>query len=257
MCPPARWRRRRQLVAPALALLALSAATVRAQTLLPPDPASVVGKVVPFDGFVDENGRAFSTAAADGDGKPWIVSPMYTSCPNTCSAVTSSLRRAIEQAGLATSGVHVVSFSFDPDETAENLKAFRARMNLPEQWITLRAGDKAALERTLRGLDFRTITLSAGVFEHPNLVAVLASGRRLSGFVFGVNFDATELANAVARARRGISVVDPWRPYFFFFAVVGFLFSAAAFAVLLARRRRAKDGRGADVSAADGSRSRS
>jgi len=224
-----------------LTVLSLAVAA-RAQTLLPPDPARVVGKVVAFDGFVDENGADFSFSSADQDGRPWIVSPMYTRCPHTCSAITSALRRALEQSGLAESEYHVLSFSFDPNEDAEGLRSFRAKMNLPPAWITLRARDPAALERTLRSLDFRTITLADGVFEHPNLVAVLAPDRRLASYVFGVNFVADELARAVRRARDGVSGFDRWRVYLFFFAAVGFVASAAVFVFLLARRRARPSG---------------
>jgi len=222
-----------------LALLAVVSVAVaaRAQTLLPPDPARVVGKVVPFDGFVDESGADFSFSQVDQDGRPWVVSPMYTRCPHTCSAITTALRRALEQSGLAESDYHVLSFSFDPQESAEGLQSFRAKMNLPPGWRTLRARDPAALERTLRSLDFRTITLADGVFEHPNLVAVLTPDRRLAAYVFGVNFAPGELARAVRRARDGVSAFDRGRIYLFFFAAVGFAASAAVFVFLLARRR--------------------
>ena len=162
---------------------------------------------------------------------------MYTHCPHTCSAVTAGVRRAIDQSGLAPAEYRVVSFSFDPNETADGLRAFRTRMQLPDDWTVLRARDPEVLERTLKALDFRTISVGDGDFDHPNLVAVLAPDRRLAGYLFGVTFSPSELARLVRRARDGVSAVEVWRVYFFLFAAIGFLASAAVFAVLLSRRR--------------------
>jgi cytochrome oxidase Cu insertion factor (SCO1/SenC/PrrC family) len=233
----------RRLAWTLLASFALSAAAT-AGTLLPPDPARTVGTRVPFDGFADEHGRPLSALVTPADlrrdPRPWIVSPMYTRCPNTCSALTTGLRRALERSGLSPSEYRIVSFSFDPAETDEGLRGFRAHMHLPASWLTLRAGDPRSLERTLRSLDFRTISTADGDFAHPNLVAVLAPDRRLAGYLFGVEFSPSALAAAVRRARNGVSPVDAWRPYLLFFAAVGFVGSAAVFGVLLLRRTGAR-----------------
>ena len=194
-----------------------------------------------FDGFVDANGRELSEvlpqAERERDARPWIASPMYTRCPGTCSAVTAGLQRALDQSGLSPTEYRVVSFSFDPQETDRGLREFRERMHLPSTWLTLRARTPEALERTLKSLDFRTITRGEGDFEHPNLLVVLAPDQRLAGYLFGITFSPSELARAVRRARHGVSAIDSWRPYLFLFAVLGFLSSAFGFAVLLSRRR--------------------
>jgi cytochrome oxidase Cu insertion factor (SCO1/SenC/PrrC family) len=216
------------------ALLWSSAA--RANTLLPPDPDVAIGQEISFAGFVDQNGDPLPTPSADA--RPWIVSPMYARCPTTCSVITAALKAALARSGLQPSEYRVLSFSFDPRETDASLAEFRARMQLPPEWVTLRASDPAALERTLRRLDFRTLELYGGRFEHPNLVAVLDPSRRVVDFVYGVNPSPSALARAAARARNGASVLDRWRPYSFFFAAVGLLASSAVFHSLLRHRRR-------------------
>jgi len=213
-----------------------------AGTLLPPDPSRAIGNRVPFDGFTDENGRPLASLATSAemqrDPRPWIVSPMYTHCPHTCSALTAGLQRALDRSGLAPSEYRIVSFSFDPEETDERLRAFRARMHLPESWVTLRARDPSSLQATLRSLDFRTISTADGDFDHPNLVAILAPDRRLASYLFGIEVSPRALARDVRRARNGVTPVDSWRPYLFFFATFGFVGSAVAFGVLLWRRTR-------------------
>ena len=222
-----------------LAILALLACArpAPAQRLLPPDPSVAIGNAVAFDGFVDETGRPF-VRPADDAARPWVVSPMYTRCPHTCSAIATALKRALAESGLQPDSYRVLSFSFDPAETATGLQDFRARMALPPEWQTLRAGDVAALQRTLTAIDFRTISTGDGGFDHPNLVAVLAPDMRLAGYVFGVTFTPDELGGVVRRARSGVSVLDRWRPVVFFFAVIGFAVSGTLFLWLWSRRRR-------------------
>jgi protein SCO1/2 len=231
----------RCLVSIFLGSLVLSAAAM-AGTLLPPDPSRAVGSRVPFDGFIDENGRSLASLLTSAelrrDPRPWIVSPMYTHCPHTCSAVTTGLRHALERSGLAPSEYRIVSFSFDPRETDEQLRAFRVRMELPSSWLILRARDPSSLQATLRSLDFRTISTADGDFDHPNLVAILAPDRRLASYLFGIDFSGRSLARNVRRARNGVTPADSWRPYLFFFSVVGFIGSTAGFGVLLWRRTR-------------------
>ncbi len=129
-----------------------------------------------------------------------------------------------------------MSLSFDPRETAESLRAFRAKMQLPDAWLTVRATSPDALARTLASLDVRTIELD-GQYAHPNLVAVLAPDRRLTEYVYGIRFDPAALAAAVRRAPGGPSPTAAWDGYLFALAAVGLALSVFAFASVLLRRR--------------------
>jgi hypothetical protein len=208
---------------------------------MPPDAGRIIGRTVSFAGFVDEAGDpravALQRTGADEDRRPWILSPMYTRCPHTCSALTAGLRGALERSGLADSEYRVASFSFDPDETSEGLQEFRSKMHLPERWATLRAADESALDRLLDSLDFRTMRTADGEFQHPNLVAVLSADRAVAGFVFGVRPAPEDLARLVRDARAGVSSGARWRTLLFFFAALGFVASTFAFCWLLVERR--------------------
>ena len=227
--------------AAAAGLLALLAGAGRAQTLLPPDPQAAVGRTVPFDGWIDERGQSLAAlvAAADAqaDPRPWVVSPIYTHCPSTCSPITAALQTALRGSGLLPSDYRVVSLSFDPDETADSLAAFRARLRLAPEWLTVRAGDRTALEATLRALDVRTVTRDDGGFDHPNLIVVLGADRKLVGYVFGVAPAAAELSALLSRARGGAASASR-SAGLFGAAALGLALSAGVFVALLSRRRR-------------------
>ncbi len=224
-------------------LAALAALSItHAQTLLPPDPSKTLGGTVSFAGFVDERGRDVAALVGAPAGpttvRAWIVSPIYTRCPFTCSPITTALRSALNESGLQASEYRVVSFSFDPHETGETLRAFRTGLQLPESWLTLRAAEPGALERTLRSLDFRTMEIGDGQYAHPNLLAVLAPDMRLTEYIFGVTFSPTELAAAVRAARSGGSSAPAWHGYWLVLSGTGLLASAFVFFTVLQRRRR-------------------
>jgi hypothetical protein len=102
-----------------------------------------------------------------------------------------------------------VSLSIDPAETAQGLAAFRARLDLPPTWHTVRAADPLALGRTLRALDFHTITVADGVFEHPNLVAVVDE---LTGGIGGGVVELPPLSRVKEGRHRTPSPRRPPRP---------------------------------------------
>jgi cytochrome oxidase Cu insertion factor (SCO1/SenC/PrrC family) len=210
---------------------------------MPPDTARTIGRRLSFEGFVDQAGRPLDDERSGAD-RPWIVSPIYTRCPHTCSALTAGLREALEESGLAASEYRRLSFSFDPSETAETLQAFRERMHLPADWVTLRAEDGHSLTRLLDTMDFRTMQTPSGEFQHPNLVAVLTPDLELAGYVFGVKPSAADLARLVRRARTGVPATARWGTLFFFFAATGFLASTFVFVWLLVERRARGHGPG-------------
>ncbi len=230
-----------------LVVLCLCPTAGAAQRLLPPDPAATIGNQISFDGFVDEHGRDFASllplSSVSPSPRPWIVSPIYARCLHTCSPITVNLRTAIERSDLQGSEYRVVSFSFDPDESAETLTAFRQKLQLPPDWLTLRTADRQALQRILERLDFRTISIGSGQFDHPNLIAILTPDMRLAQYLFGVSFAPTQLASAVRSARGGVPWLAGREGYVFASAAVGLVVSAFVFFSLWSNRRRPRSGR--------------
>jgi cytochrome oxidase Cu insertion factor (SCO1/SenC/PrrC family) len=233
----------RDLIAAVTVAAALAAAgPARAQPVLAPDPSAVVGKRLDLSRFTDERGTGFAAirAALDRDGRrpPWIVSPIYTRCRATCSPLTGVLKRALIESGLGPRDYAVLSFSFDPEERADDLAAFRDRMALPPDWLTLRAMDAATLDAALTAIDFRTVALGGGQLDHPNAVAVLTADMRVSEYLLGLDLDGRRLAAALERARSGGAARPAWRWPLFTLAALGFVASAFAFVSRLVRLRR-------------------
>ncbi len=132
--------------APAVADATPAAPTAPAVTPEAPEPATTVDQSPqpparlspwlatserqPFDldyNVTDQNGR--SLKLADLKGKPWVLSWMYTRCPdpNMCPLVTvkfANLQREVAAAGIA-GDVRLVLISYDPSyDTPERLKRY-------------------------------------------------------------------------------------------------------------------------------------
>ena len=112
------------LVLSALFYFVLAGAAI-AQTPVRPDTAKTIGQRVPDVELIDENGVPFRLSSLAG--KPVIVSPIFTTCSQTCSTITSSLRDAVTAIGAPGKRYHVVTFSFDATDTAGDLKAYRKK----------------------------------------------------------------------------------------------------------------------------------
>lgn len=227
---------RRGRIVRATILLAALASPAMGDGLPWPNQSESVGREIRFDGFVDDAGHRFSGDAADM--RPWIVCPIYTRCPTTCSALTAALKTSLASSELRSSEYRVLVLSFDAQESDASLADFRARMRLPSDWTVVRAENGAALERVLRALDFRTIELDDGRIEHPNLVAVLDAQQRVSGYVYGLTLPPSELTRAVHTARDGDATADLLRSYPIAAAAIGLLASATIFLAAIRRGRR-------------------
>ena len=110
----------------------------------------------------------------------------------TAHALNQALR-------TGTSPFRVIIFSFDPEDTAKDLREFRERFTLPAAWHVVRSSDAAATRGFLDALDFHFMRSGAG-FDHPNWTFVFSPGAAWVGTLAGAAFSGEELETAWARA---------------------------------------------------------
>jgi protein SCO1/2 len=99
------------------------------------------GRVPSFQ-FVNQNGQPYGSAQLAG--KIWIADFIFTSCPGPCPMI--SARMSELQKPLEKTGVHLVSFTVDPEkDTPEVLHGYAEKFQArPERWDFL-TGPKSAL----------------------------------------------------------------------------------------------------------------
>src|SRR5207302_9686434 len=116
-------------------------------------------------------------------------------------------------------------------DTDEDLRDFRERFALPDDWVLLRGADRAFLD----SLGFRIRKLADG-FDHPNATYVFSPSGKWAATLTGLSFDAAELRAARDRALHA-GGIGAWlvRPEAWILFACGGL--ALSLAVVLSRRR--------------------
>jgi protein SCO1/2 len=217
----------------ALAMMSMAVTAVRA--VEPPDEKKAIGTQMPDVALVADDSTTFKLSALWG--KPVIVSPIFTSCPNTCSMITESLRDALHDVGEPGVGYEVLTISFDPADDTAAMRAYRERLALPKGWrlATMNAADLAAF---LGAMDFHVDALDGGGFAHPNLIVVLGPDLRVRRYLHGVMFESAEVLASLEGAAKDTSLVRRFRPVILIVVAMGVVAVSCA---LYATRRREEE----------------
>jgi protein SCO1/2 len=185
--------------------------------------------------FLDERGDSVEVRSLAG--RPLIVSPIFTRCHHVCPRITASLKQAVAEVGAPGDAFNVLTLSFDVGDTDEDLSGFRSKLGLPEAWTLVRATSDELLP-FLDSIDFRFISLDDGTFVHPNLVVVLTPDLEVARYLYGVDFRAQDLRDALATARGERPLLDAVGPYLLVVGVLGTLVTTLVIGITLSRARR-------------------
>ncbi len=91
--------------------------------------------VVPDVKLVRDDGRNVSLPDELNDGRPVILSFIFTSCTTICPLITQTLARLQDALGTDRDRVHIMSISIDPEEdTPEVLRAYAKKYRAGPEW---------------------------------------------------------------------------------------------------------------------------
>jgi protein SCO1/2 len=221
-----------RLIAALLLTASVVAAAAWAQYVPRPDERDTLGKRVPDAWFVTDNGD--TVAIRDLAGSPLVVSPVFTTCPHICPAITSSLVSSLDGLGGIGETFNVLTLSFDPEDDAADLRAYREKTGMPREWI-LASGVPDQIDPLLRAIDFRYESLSAGGFAHANVVAFLSPDLTVSGYLYGLLYTTEDVKAALRVAAGQRPLVERARPILL---IVGLLaLVVTAFVIVFTARR--------------------
>lgn len=108
--------------------------------------------------LTDDEGKPFDETRLDG--KVWIAGFMFTRCPTICPRMMKYMQTLQSEAKRQGIGVHLLSFSVDPDnDTPEVLREYAARFGadrstwrfLTGSYDTIRETSVAGLKLALQG----------------------------------------------------------------------------------------------------------
>ena len=106
----------------------------------------------------------------------------------------------------------VVLLSIDPEESEHRLSEFRQRLALPQDWVLVRARDRALLDSLLRKLAFVPVPLAGGEIDHPNVVYVLSGKNQVVAVLPGLVPRTKDVAAALDQAEEGPPARSPVLP---------------------------------------------
>ena len=135
-------------------------------------------------------------------GAPTLLLPIFTRCSGTCPLTALALKEAL---GKARAPFRVALLSFDTEDRAEDLGAFRERFVLPSGWLLLRSADAAATRAYFDELGFHFMQAD-GAFDHPNETFVFSPRGAWAATFSGAAFPKEELE---AAWRRALAADDP------------------------------------------------
>ncbi len=109
---------------------------VRSVTAKVPEPPKPMIDLPAFT-LTDQNGDEFGSRNLEG--KIWVANFIFTSCPTLCPNLTASMQKVRHRLRGMGDGVHLVSFSVDPErDTPEVLLAYSQKYGAsPSQWSFL------------------------------------------------------------------------------------------------------------------------
>lgn len=170
--------------------LAVSGAA-SAELLLPASP-----RVVPRSLAVSDEKDGRHDLGGLAAGAPTLLLPIFTRCSGTCPLTAVLLKEAFKK---ARAPFRVVVLSFDDEDRAADLTAFRERFGLPAEWLLVRSADAAATREFFDELGFHFMKVGSG-FDHPNETFVLSPRGAWAATFAGTAFPEAELETAWRRA---------------------------------------------------------
>ncbi|ETN81554.1 SCO family protein [Paraburkholderia silvatlantica] len=85
--------------------------------------------------LVRDDGKTVSLAGELNDGRPVILTFIYTTCTTICPMTSQTLETLQSDLGAERDKVHIVSISIDPEEdTPARLRAYAARFDAGPEW---------------------------------------------------------------------------------------------------------------------------
>jgi protein SCO1/2 len=162
--------------------------------------------------FRDENNRPLKLVDLFGK-KPVILVLGYYRCPMLCTMINDGLINTLQN--LRASVGHdfqVVDLSIDPNENAAAAAAKKTlylrrygRADAVDGWHCL-VGDAKSISQLANEIGFHYVyDPETHEYAHPSGAIVLTPDGRVSRYLFGVNFGAAELRDALAAAENGKS----------------------------------------------------
>jgi protein SCO1/2 len=165
-------------------------------------PDGLAGRPAPAIRLTDGRGGTFDTRTLAG--RPYLVTFLYTTCPDVCPLIGDEIRQALADLGPAGRRVAVVAVSVDPrHDDAAAVRTWLARHREPPQFHYL-IGSQRALAPVWKAWFASPQIAGDPQSAHTAIVWLVdARGRLAANVSAGVAFDPRGLARDVRSLASG------------------------------------------------------
>lgn len=139
--------------------------------------------------FTDSFGRPVSLA--DYNGKPLLISMIFTSCHHVCPTLTRHLDKAVDAArdALGPDSFHVLTIGFDTaNDSVERMADFARKQGIDDPNWTFLSGSAENIERLVENIGFIYFDTPRG-FDHITQVTVVNRQGLIYEQVYGGAFE--------------------------------------------------------------------
>jgi protein SCO1/2 len=157
-------------------------------------PEGLAGRAAPRMVLTDgASGRALDTASLRG--RPYLVTFLFTNCPDVCPLIGQELRQSLEELGPQADDVAVVAVSVDPrGDTEEAVRVWLRRQRQPGNFHYL-IGSEQQLQPAWRAFYAAPQIAGDPDSAHTAVVWLVDAQGRLAGKISaGQAFDPSALA---------------------------------------------------------------
>ncbi|RLJ70837.1 protein SCO1/2 [Hydrogenivirga caldilitoris] len=194
-------------MAPLLASLLFLLSFLSFSQDITPNAEVVLGREVPNVILTDSKGKRLSLRELS-EGKPVLLSFIYTRCTSSCPLIVQRLREALSR--IDSEDYKVVLVDFDDRDTISELGKFVKQRQIYEPgWSVVLVESKQLMSLT-RTLDFKFFyDKETDMFAHPNVLIVLSPKLKVTGYILGISYDPQRLSALLKEAREERVSINP------------------------------------------------
>jgi len=154
-----------------------------------------------LDGYTLYDRKGKPVMLTDYQGKPLIISLIYTNCYSICPTTTQNLARAVKRArsAVGADAFNVVTIGFDVrNDTPKRMRSFARQRGVggEKNWFFLSTSN-AAIKQLTANLGFLYTPLLSKGFDHLNQTTVVDADGKIFRQIYGMDFDPGFLVGAM------------------------------------------------------------
>jgi len=171
-----------------------------------------LGDKIPLDlTFATSDGDSVTIADLMKDGKPVLLNPLYYDCPTLCGLVLDAVFNVVHELAWSPGNEYtIISYSIDPDETAELAAKNKAevmsdleRTGADEGWYFL-TGNEEAIQSLSEAVGFNyKYDENTGEYIHLASIMFISPEGIITRYLYGLNMREFDLRNALYEAAGG------------------------------------------------------